>query len=426
MRNARRCCLTIMILALVGVGLAQPKDISLWFHGGVGEAANAVQAYIEEFNELQSEYRVIYTEIPGGAVAGSGYNDAVNAAAVAGNLPCLLDLDGPFLYNYAWAGFLHPLDDFLSPELRADFLPSLIDQGLYNGKLYALGQYDSGLALVSRRSLLEQAGVRIPTGVGDEWSLAEFDDALAKIQALDEVTYAIDLKMNYGAGEWFTYGFSPVLQSWGADLIDRDGYQEAEGILNGEAAVEAMTWIQSLFENGYTTLTPPDDNEFVNGRAGIGWFGHWMAPGYLEAFGDDLVVIPMPSFGDEPVTGMGSWAWSITSACPNKEGAWSFLEYIFEPDNILRMVDAEGTVPGRTSALAMSDVYGEDGVLQVLVDQLQQGVAVPRPKTPAYPTITAAFYTAMDNILKGGDVQTELDIAVDKIEADIRANDGYR
>jgi len=426
MRHARYLWLTLISLTFAGTALAQPKDISLWFHGGVGEAANAVQAYIDEFNGLQSDYRVIYTEIPGGAVAGSGYNDAVNAAAVAGDLPCLLDLDGPFLYNYAWAGFLHPLDDFLTPELRADFLPSLIDQGLYEGRLYALGQYDSGLALVSRRSLLEKAGVRIPEGVGDEWSLAEFDDALAKIQALEEVAYAIDLKMNYGAGEWFTYAFSPILQSWGADLIDRDGHQEAEGLLNGDAAVAAMTWIQGLFAKGYTTLTPPDDNEFVNGRAGMGWFGHWMAPAYLAAFGDDLVVIPMPRFGDVPVTGMGSWAWSITSTCAHKEGAWNFLEYIFEPDNILRMVDAEGTVPGRASALAMSDVYGDAGVLRVLVEQLLQGVAVPRPKTPAYPTITAAFYTAMDNVLKGGDVQTELDNAVDKIEADIRANDGYR
>ena len=35
-------------------------------------------------------------------------------------------------------------------------------------------------------------------------------DALEKLQALDEVEYAIDFKMNYGAGEWFTYGFSPI------------------------------------------------------------------------------------------------------------------------------------------------------------------------------------------------------------------------
>ena len=44
---------------------------------------------------------------------------------------------------------------------------------------------------------------------------------MEKLQALPEVEYAIDLKMNYGAGEGFTYGFSPIVQSFGGDLIDR-------------------------------------------------------------------------------------------------------------------------------------------------------------------------------------------------------------
>ncbi len=45
--------------------------------------------------------------------------------------------------------------------------------------------------------------------------MAEFEDALAKLQALPEVEYAIDLKLSYGKGEWYTYGFSPIIQSDG-------------------------------------------------------------------------------------------------------------------------------------------------------------------------------------------------------------------
>ena len=47
------------------------------------------------------------------------YNEQVQAAALAGQLPDLLDFDGPNLYNYAWAGHLLPLDEFLTPELKA-------------------------------------------------------------------------------------------------------------------------------------------------------------------------------------------------------------------------------------------------------------------------------------------------------------------
>lgn len=419
----------LLVVSIVMPGATQAQDepikIKLWHHGGPENEADANREQVQRFNASQDAIEVEYVEQPGGAVAGSGYNDAVNAAAVAGDLPCILDLDGPNLYNYAWAGFIMPLDGFISDELRADLLPSLIDQGTYKGSIYALGQYDSGLALVGRKSLLEKAGVRIPTSIEDAWTLEEFNDALAKLQVLDDVEYAIDLKMNYGAGEWFTYAFSPVLQSWGGDLINRETYMSAEGILNGPEAVAAMTWFQDLFNQGYTIISPPDDYEFVNGTAALGWLGHWMTTSYYEAFGDDMVVIPMPDFGMGAVTGMGSWAWSISSQCEHPEAAWEYLEFALNPDEILAITDENGAVPGRFSALEKSDLFGEGGRLNVFVQQLESGIAVPRPVTPGYPAITSAFYTAMDNIIKGADVQGELDAAVDKIDQDIEDNDGY-
>ncbi len=416
---------SLLVPAAIQAQDDEPIKIKLWHHGGPENEADANRQQVQRFNEMQDAIEVEYVEQPGGAVAGSGYNDAVNAAAVAGELPCILDLDGPNLYNYAWAGFIRPLDEYMSDDLRADLLPSLIEQGTYQGKIYALGQYDSGLALVGRRSLLEKAGVRIPTSVKDAWTLDEFNDALAALQALDEVEYAIDLKMNYGAGEWFTYAFSPVVQSFGGDLIDRDTYMSAEGVLNGPEAVAAMTWLQGLFEQGYTVVSPPDDFEFVNGNAALGWFGHWMATSYYDAFGDDMVVIPMPDFGQGAVTGMGSWAWSISSQCEHPEAAWEYLEFALQPEEILAITNENGAVPGRLAALEMSDLYGEGGRLDIFKQQLETGVAVPRPITPGYPAITSAFYTAMDNIIKGADVQSELDEAVDKIERDIEDNAGY-
>ena len=146
---------------------------------------------------------------------------------------------------------------------------------------------------------------------------------------------------------------------------------------------------------------------------------------YYDAFGDDMVILPMPNFGARQATGMGSWAWSITSQCDQPEAAWKFMEFLLSPEQILVTTDQNGAVPGRMSALAQSSLYGEGGRLNVFVQQLSEGIAVPRPITPAYPAITSAFYTAVDDILKGGDVQTELDSAADAIDADLEANGGY-
>ena len=400
---------------------ADPVTIEVWFHSGKGEERDVLDAQVEDFNAMQNEVIVKAVRLPEGS-----FNEQVSAASLAGDLPDLLDFDGPFLYNYAWAKHLIPLDDYVSDQLEADFLPTIIAQGTYGGKLYSLGTFDSGLALWGNKAYLEKAGVRIPTGIGDAWDLEEFNDALEKLQSLDEVEYAIDFKMNYGQGEWYTYGFSPIIQSWGADLIDRSDFQSADGVLNSPEAVEALTWFQSLFDMGYANVLPAGDDDF-HGRkiSALAWVGHWMWTPHSEGLGEDLILLPMPKLGEKAVTGMGSWNWGITSQSEHPEAAWKFLEYLIEPEQILRMTNANGAVPARKSALAMSDLFGTGGPLSIFVGQLNSDVAVTRPETPAYPTITSAFAEALQNIVNGADVKMELDKAVQKIDQDIEDNRGY-
>lgn len=403
------------------VSAGEPVTVEVWFHSGKGEERDVLDAQVVDFNQMQDDVVIDAVQLPEGS-----YNDQVNAAALAGDLPCLLDFDGPFLYNYAWSGYLTPLDNYVSADVKADFLPSIINQGTYGGKLYSLGTFDSGLAIWGNKAYLDEAGVRIPTSIDDAWTKDEFVDAIEKLQALDGVEHAIDFKMNYGAGEWFTYGFSPILQSFGGDLIDRETFMTADGVLNGPEAVEAMTFFQSLFADGYADPAPAgDDCLFGSKTCALSWVGHWMWGPHSEGLGDDLVLIPVPNFGEKAVTGMGSWNWGLTSSCANPDAAYKFLEYLVDPDQILRMTNANGAVPARKSAIAKSDLYAEGGPLNIFVQQLEGGVALERPVTPAYPVITSAFSDAVNNIVVGADVKEELDKAVEKIDQDIEDNQGY-
>jgi multiple sugar transport system substrate-binding protein len=423
---SKKITILSVLMLFVVVSFVAPasseETVSLWFHSGKGEERQALDAQVTEFNKAhEGEIKIDAVQLPEGS-----YNDQVQAAALAGDLPCLLDFDGPFLYNYAWSGYMLPLDPYVSNEMKNDFLPSIIAQGTYAGKLYSLGTFDSGLAIWGNKAYLEKAGVRIPKGIDDAWTKEEFLDTLEKLQALDEVEYAIDFKLNYGQGEWYTYGFSPIMQSFGGDLIDRNTYKSADGVLNGSAAVEGMTFFQELFKKGYANPKPAGDDAFYGTKtAALSFVGHWMWNPHNDGLGDDLVLLPVPRFGDKAVTGMGSWNWGITASCPNPDVAWKFLDYILSPDEILRMTNANGAVPARKSAIAKSNLYGEGGPLNVFVQQLEGGVAVPRPVTPAYPVITEAFAEAVQNIIAGADVKAELDKAVKKIDQDIEDNQGY-
>ncbi|MBU4511504.1 ABC transporter substrate-binding protein, partial [bacterium] len=90
--------LTVLLLtSFTLTALAEPVTIEVWFHSGKGEEREVLDAQVKDFNTMQNEVIVKAVRLPEGS-----FNEQVSAAALAGDLPDLLDFDGPFLYNYAW------------------------------------------------------------------------------------------------------------------------------------------------------------------------------------------------------------------------------------------------------------------------------------------------------------------------------------
>lgn len=415
--KALKVLILVALIASVAIpmsaGAQDKQEVSLWFHSGQGSERDALDAQITAFNEMSEDYVIVPIEVPEG-----NYNDQVKAAALAGELPCVLDFDGPFIYNYVFSGDLIPLDAYASDELLADVLPSIIEQGTVEGQLWSLGQFDSGLAIWGNKAMLDEAGVRIPEGLEDTWTLDEFNAAMdALAPNVPEGGYVIDFKLNYLPGEWASYAFGPWIRSFGGDTIDRATMETAEGFLNGPEAVAWGEWFQGLFDKGYAVASPVDsDADFIEGRVPLSYVGHWMYNPYKDALGDDLVLIPQPDFGTGPVAGMGSWNWGITSSCTNPDGAWAFIEHLMQPENVKAMTDANGAVPALVSVLQADERYAEGGDLYIYYRQLTEGVAVARAATAAYPAIQTGMLDAVVAIAGGEDVQAALDGAVDTID----------
>jgi multiple sugar transport system substrate-binding protein len=415
----------MIVLTLVACDDAQQQradgvtQIDAWFHAGQEGERRTIQDQVARFYQIAPAVQVRLTLIPE-----HSYNAQVQAAAIAGDLPDILELDGPYLYNYVWQGHLRPLDDLLPAELKSDLLTSIIREGSYRGHLYAVGTFDSGLGLYARRSRLKRAGVRIPKGPADAWTAQEFKSALKALAKKDGDGAVLDLKLNY-TGEWFTYAFSPLIASAGGDLIERKDYLSAMGVLNGRAAVTAMQEYQSWIQAGYVDPNV-DDGAFTTGRVALSWAGHWEYPRYAKAAGNDLIVLPLPDFGRGSRTGQGSWVWGITAKGQHADAAAAFLKFLLRSDEILAMAGANGAVPATRSAIEQSALYRPGGPLRLFVEQLVGGVAVPRPQTPAYPVITSAFQAAVADIRNNGDVQSALNVAAAVIDRDIADNKGYR
>jgi len=421
--------LVLTLLLLGGVsGCERPaKDqqellgktpLSIWAHAGQEKEREVLRAQVARFNQQSQTVQVNLTFIPE-----RDYNAQVQSAAIAGDLPDILEFDGPYLYNYIWQGHIVPMEGLLPQRLVDDILPSIIDQGTHGGHLYSVGVFDSGLGLYARKDLLEDADARIPQSFTEAWSVAEFEDILRELARNDTDGAVLDIKLNYG-GEWFTYGFSPILQSAGADLIERKSYRKSTEVLNSPEAVEAMKRLQKWIDKG---LIDPnlDDAAFPTGRVALSWVGHWEYARYAEAHNDNLVLLPLPDFGSGSRTGQGSWNWGIMKNCAYPEKAADFISFLMSTPEILAMCNANGAVPGTKSAVRQSPLYSQKGPLHLFAEQLLKGVAVPRPKTPAYPVITNEFQRAFQQIRNNGNVKKALTSAASRIDQDIQDNNGY-
>jgi multiple sugar transport system substrate-binding protein len=414
------------------------KTINLWMHYEDSDSEFPVlKAAAARYNAGQHDYRVDIR-----IFGKSDYDGEINKAAANGALPCLLEADGPYLYTLAWRGYLQPIDQLMPKPLLDDVLPSILAQGRYEGHLYSLGQFDSGLALWGNRRLLNQAGVRMPT-LDAPWTLTEFEQVLDKLSKLPGMVAAIEMGTNVNGAEFYSYAFSPILQGFGGDLIERNRYQSAKGVLDGPQSVTAMTHFQQWFKKGWAkqdaVLTEVNGQRkvvlkrfdqlasdyFAGGKTALSWLGHWRYRWYSQELGKELLLLPMPDFGRGIKTGMGSWSVAISSTCSDPAAAADFLVFLMSEQEIRRMTDANGAVPARRSVLAKSPLYGEHGPLRLYTQQHTAGLAVPRPQTPAYATISKAFANAVVAIIAGADVQTELSRAAAMIDRDIVENQGY-
>ena len=104
----------------------------------------------------------------------------------------------------------------LTEEERGAYLESILEQGTYNGELYALGVMESSVGLYYNKDILDQAGIEVPTA-DNPWTWSEFMDILEKLTPMMEELGGYPLDMTFPVGESSIYYYAPFVWSSGGD-----------------------------------------------------------------------------------------------------------------------------------------------------------------------------------------------------------------
>lgn len=383
-------------------------ELSMWVHETDSDEGKLYAKLAEEFNEKYAgTYHVTLSQIARSGDAG-GYDDKINAAISNGGLPDVYTVDGVTVAQYADAEAIVPIDDLFTEEELSDFNPSIIQQGTYDGKLYTLGAMDSSVGVFYNKKMFEDAGIK-PATAEDPWTLDELTEAAKKLTTDDcfGITMSLDAK-----DETLIYFFLPLIQSQGSNILSDDGLL-TEGYLNGEAAINVLTWIKDMADNGYVSATPAE-NSFELEQAAMALTGSW-EPANLAKFPDvEWGLMPMPKYDSdsEPASACGSWTFAISGDCADskKEGAAELLRFMTSTEAAKGMYEANSMPPSRQSAFEEIAEFNEEP-LSVFNYQLTN-TAQARPASVNYAVASDQFATAVQNVLTGMDVKDALDQAV--------------
>ncbi len=405
-----------VMAAMLALGV-RAETIRVWSHQGQEAESRAMREIVTAFNAAEENrargWTVELTFFPD-----FQYTEKLAVAAAGRDLPDAFDLDGPLVARFVAAGLLGEIGGVFSTEELEDFLPTIRAQGTIDGRLYALGNFDSALVLYYDRELLERAGVTVAED-GRGWTWEEFVAACERVKASGVEPVA--LHMNESADEWFTYAFSPVVWSGGGALIDAEA-RRVEGVLASGRNVRSLKRWQELFAKGFAATDPVEPDPFGQGKTAMDWSGHWMAWSHLRTKGARLGAMPLPMM-EGPAAACGSWCWAIAAQTKKREVAEAWLRWVTARETgVTPVVRANGAVPARMSAFQDFPEYAEVPY-SVFRAQLETA-ARPRPRTEFYATLTRNFAAALRDISRGADVESRLKKAEDEMQRVIERKRG--
>ena len=273
-----------------------------------------VRAEIVEFNKARPACRIEVRDY-------SEYNTAGDMSAgitrlhtemLAGNIPDLLDTSGLPILEYGQRGYLEDLIPYIEndPDLGRDALMErVVDAACRDGKLYQAFPSFTILTAAGRPDLV---GERM------SWTWEDFQDALA---ALPEGSTA----------------FGSMARD---ELLELLLPMTLDGLVDREAGAVHEDAVRALLEFCGTVPVQAEDPEDIYAGTLAGRqlllpaelaTLNWEAVLYPAAFGGACSYVGYPRDG-----GVGSSfrlqdGAAMTTACKDKEAAWSFLRKLFLP-----------------------------------------------------------------------------------------------
>ncbi len=290
-----------------------------------------------------------------------------------------------------------------------DYFPNVFNAATRDEAVYALPNDFTPVVMYYNKRLFDQAHVPYPKA---DWNFVQFRETAQKLTIQGDRKGDAPKQYGYAFKNW-PAGWVMLIWNKGGDYLSQDPIQ-ATGHLDSKEAVETVTFLRDLVNDGYAPSISETASAgvdlFSNAQAAMVASGHWSLLDYKHApkdaqgrpkiTWDDIGVAPLPHDIPQSQTVMYESGYAMSALCKHKDLAWKFIKFMtsYYAQHLYQM--------SGIAVCARKDVAEERAKASALEASFLPLISSCRPpygsRIEGYEVVEDQITKAMDSVLQSG------------------------
>lgn len=310
----------------------EPVTITIW-HQSVADTdpvKRIIEESVEDYHALHPEVTIVQD-----GVTGEQYKTKIKTAFAAGEAPDIAYMfgGGSFVKPYIDAGYLLPIDEYLTEDVTSKVSDGMLDNCKYNGKVYTLPTITFLANLYCNTEMFEKAGADYPT----TWE--ELLTASEKLRAAGYTPIILGEKDRWPGMYWYDIiaarqaGNAAVMEAF-KDTAKFNEQPFIDAAAKMQELVKAGAFNDSMLSMSYSEMI----DGFAAGQGAMIFQANWIHPAFEDAeavTNGKVKAIAFPAFADgagsiTEFSGGGTDGYYINANTKYPKEAAEYLAYLSE------------------------------------------------------------------------------------------------